>query len=269
MRQRAEGGIFQVRLEGEEQDDEHVLQNQNAQRDAAGERFDLAFVVKDFDDDDRAAHGRGDTEVKRLQPVFRRADQIEHQPAEQDAAEDLRGGGQGDDPARAQHFFQVNLQPDHEQQQRQADFGDGLDVLGVGDPLETVRADDEPGDEIGEQHRLAQNLGQHRQNPGGDDADGDVVDESLLHAGAKLNEQGRCRRAAVWPFAKNSNATLTSSESARGLAPVLRSSTAEGGHSKTLARYREDGRNVRQVLECGSPLPLCLPWPTFDSASAL
>ena len=67
-------------------------------------------------------------EIKRLQPVLRRADQVKNQPADQHAAEDLHGGGEGDDPARAQHFFQVDLQPDHEQQQRQADFGNGLDV---------------------------------------------------------------------------------------------------------------------------------------------
>ena len=191
------GGIFQVRLEGEEQDDEYVLQHQNAQRDTARQCFNFALVVKDFDDDDRAAHGRGNAQVERLQPVLRRANQIKHQPAQEHAAEDLGGGGQGNDPAGAQHFFQVNLQSDHEQQQRQSDFGDGLDVLGVSDPLEPVRADDEPGNEIGEQHRLAQDLGQHGQNPGGDNADGDVVDESLLHAGARLSEEPQLRRAAV------------------------------------------------------------------------
>ena len=54
---------------------------------------------------------------------------------------------------------------------------------GVGDPLEAVRADGEPGDEIGEQQRLARHLRHHRHDPRGDDANGDVGDEAVLHAG--------------------------------------------------------------------------------------
>jgi hypothetical protein len=56
--------------------------------------------------------------------------------------------------------------------------------------LKSVRADGEAGDEIGQQQRLARDLRQHRHDPRGDDADGDVCDESVLHAESpgNLNE---------------------------------------------------------------------------------
>ncbi len=197
QRQQPDRGIFQVRLEGEEQDDEQVLQHQHAQCDAPDERFEFAFVVEDFDDDDRAAHGRGHAEVKRLQPVSARPTQSNTSQPSSTQPRICTSGGNRDDPARAQHFFEVNLQPDHEQQQRQADFGNGPDVLGIGDPLETVRTDDESGNEVGQQHRLARHLRHHRQDPRGNDADGDVTDEALLHAGASLNEEPQHRRETV------------------------------------------------------------------------
>ena len=87
--QRPEGGIFQVRLERQKQDHRDVLQHEHAQRDAARKRFEFALVIKNFDDDDRAAHRRRDREIKRLQPGFRRADEIENDPAQHKTAENL------------------------------------------------------------------------------------------------------------------------------------------------------------------------------------
>jgi hypothetical protein len=43
----------------------------------------------------------------------------------------------------------------------------------------------------------------------------------------------------------------------RATAEDGRSSTAEGGHSKTLARFTTPHRTVRSVLDCASPLALC------------
>ena len=117
----------------------------------------------------------------------RQPGEIKNQPAEQHAAEDLRRRRERDGFARAQHFLQVNLQPDHEQQQRQADFRNSLDVARVGDELEAARADGEAGDEIREQQRLPRDLRPHRHDPRGDDANGDVSDKSVLHADENLN----------------------------------------------------------------------------------
>ena len=82
-------GFFKFGWMRQKQDHRDVLQHQHAERDAARKRFQFAFVVKNFDDDDRAAHRRRDREIKRLQPVSRRADEIENQPAQHKAAENL------------------------------------------------------------------------------------------------------------------------------------------------------------------------------------
>ena len=45
-----------------------------------------------------------------------------------------------------------------------------------------MRADGETRREIREQQRLARHLRHHRHDPRGDDANGDVGDETVLHA---------------------------------------------------------------------------------------
>ncbi len=63
------------------------------------------------------------------------------------------------------------------------------DGVRVGDPLKSVRADGETRDEIRQQQRLPRHLRRHRHDPRGDDADGDVGDESVLHAREKLTSE--------------------------------------------------------------------------------
>ena len=137
-------GFFRFGWTARNKNRDQVLQHQHAERDAARERFEFAFVVEDFDDDDRAAHRRRDREIKRLQPVAAETGDAEEKPAQGNAAEDLSRRRERDDFARAEHFFQVNLQPDHEQQQHQADAGNGFDGMRIRHPFETVRADGKP-----------------------------------------------------------------------------------------------------------------------------
>ena len=47
--------MFQRRLDSEKKNGEQILDDQDAERDAAWERAQFALVVKDFDNDDRAA----------------------------------------------------------------------------------------------------------------------------------------------------------------------------------------------------------------------
>ncbi len=154
--QRQEGGILQIGLHGEKQNNGDILQHQNAQGDAAGEGFQLPLVIKNFDNDDRAAHGGSHGKIERSQRILRRADKKKNQPAQRGATGDLDQGGPRQHPARAQHFFQVNFQPDHEQHKRQADFRDGFDIMDIGDPLEAAGADCEPGHQIGQQDGQSQ-----------------------------------------------------------------------------------------------------------------
>ena len=44
-----------------------------------------------------------------------------------------------------------------------------------------VRSDDEARDKISEQQRLPRHLGNHGDQPGCNDADGDIGDKSVLH----------------------------------------------------------------------------------------
>ena len=131
------------------------------------------------------AHRRGHPEIQRFEPGVSQADQPEEAPAEQNTAEDLGEGGEGDDLARGEHFLQVNLQSDHEEQQREADAGDGADGI-FPHPIETMGSNGEPGDEIGEEQRLPCHLGYYRHHPGGDDTKGDISGDAVVQAGAKL-----------------------------------------------------------------------------------
>jgi hypothetical protein len=48
-----------------------------------------------------------------------------------------------------------------------------------------MRPNHEAGDEIGDQEGLANSLTEHAQNPGGNDANGDVYDQTVIHAGGE------------------------------------------------------------------------------------
>ena len=73
--------VLQVRLHGEEDDDEEILQHEDAERDAARERVEFALVVEDLDDDDGGTQRHRHAQVERLEPAGAEPHQSEEQPA--------------------------------------------------------------------------------------------------------------------------------------------------------------------------------------------
>ena len=59
--------IGEAGLDRQEQDREDILQHQHAERDAARQRVEFAFLVEHLDDDDGARQRAGDAEIKRIE----------------------------------------------------------------------------------------------------------------------------------------------------------------------------------------------------------
>src|SRR6187402_3597868 len=148
--------VGEARLHRQEQDGEDVLQHQHAERDAAGQRVELALLVQHLDDDDRRGKRAGDCEVERIEAAEAYAHEEDN--AEQAAADQLAAGGEQDHPAGANDLLQVDLQPDHEQHEDQAEFGNDADRFLRLDPGHAEGTDDEPGDKVGQDQRLAEKM---------------------------------------------------------------------------------------------------------------
>ena len=86
------------------------------------------------------------------------------------AADQLPARGKQDDLAGAHDLLQVDFQPDHEQHEDQAEFGDDVDrFLGL-DPAHAEWTNEKPGDKVGQDQRLARKMGQQAEPPGEQDA---------------------------------------------------------------------------------------------------
>ena len=92
-------------------------------------------------------------------------------------ARDLHDRGADDDGAGAHDLLQVDLQPDHEQHQDQAELGNDVDRFFRLHQVQPGRAEQEAAGEIGEDGRLAEKLRADAENPGGDDGKSDVLDQ--------------------------------------------------------------------------------------------
>jgi len=78
-------------------------------------------------DDNSAAQGGGRRQVKCFQPTLCQTRGIKKHPTQAKAPENLHAGSDRNRLAGADHAFEVNLQPDHEQQQDQTQACNGLD----------------------------------------------------------------------------------------------------------------------------------------------
>ncbi len=114
--------------------------------------------------------------------AHRQSDQPEKDDADDAAADDLHGAGADDHHTGADDLLQIDFKPDHEQQKDQAklrDRGDGF--LGA-DPTQARRAEQETGDEIGENDRQARVMRRDADEPSCENCERNVVNE-LVHAG--------------------------------------------------------------------------------------
>jgi hypothetical protein len=99
----------------------------------------------------------GNAEVERIEfaGADRQTDSGEKQETEQTAAQDLAAGSKQDDLAGTDDLLQVDLEPDHEQHEDQAEFGDEADRFLGFDPAHAEWTNDESGDKVGEDQGLS------------------------------------------------------------------------------------------------------------------
>src|SRR6185437_5428590 len=124
--------------------------DEDTQRDAAGQRVELAFLVEHLDDNDRRGERAGNAEIERIElaAADRQPDARKKQDAEQTAAQQLAAGREQDDLAGTDDFLQVDFEPDHEQHEDQAELGDDADRLLGLDPTRAEWTNDESGDKV-------------------------------------------------------------------------------------------------------------------------
>lgn len=175
--------VGKARLHRQKQDGEDILEHQNAERDAAGQRVELALLVEHLDDDDGARQRAGDAEIERIEMTAaeRQADAGEEQNAEQAAAEELAAGREQDHPSRPHDLLQVDLETDHEQHENQTELGDDADRFLRLDPASAEWTNAEAGDKVGQYQRLPGEMGEQAQHPGEQNTESDVANE-FVHA---------------------------------------------------------------------------------------
>ena len=188
--QRRRVGVRQVRLGGEHDDRPEILADQDPERDPAGERVQLPLVVEQLDHDQGAAHRQAGGQVEELElpaPVAKPEPVEEGQP-QPDADRHLERAGDQHRPPGGDQLLQVDLQPDHEEEQDQPDLGHGLDARPVLDEVQTDRPDQNAGDQVGEDQRLPEPMPEERQQRRGGDADADAGEKiagDLQHGGSR------------------------------------------------------------------------------------
>ena len=126
------------RQQHQHEDGEQVFDDQPADRDVAGRRVQVAVVREDAHQHDRARHRdrQAEDDAGRPAPAEGDADQ----GAEQGRDEALNeGAGQGD-PPHGQQLLEVEVQADAEHEQDDADLGQLVRQVLVGDEAGRVRA---------------------------------------------------------------------------------------------------------------------------------
>ena len=97
--------------------------------------------------------------------------------AEQAAADELAARREQDHLARPHDLLQVDLEPDHEQHEDQAELGDDADRFLRFDPARTEWTYAEAGDKVGQDQRLPGEMGEQAQHPGKQNTESDVANE--------------------------------------------------------------------------------------------
>ena len=188
------------RRQGRQQDHQghhdEVLRDQDADHDPARQRPHAALVHQGLEADHRAAERNQRPEPDRHHPGP--AEQAAERGAEQDRQRHLdRRPDEGNPPDRLE-LLERELQAEGEQQERDADLGQQLDVVGVGDgPANRVRTDEHAGQDVAEDQRLAQRLGDETADQAGHDDDREVCGDPHQQRVAAVRPGSPSRRAST------------------------------------------------------------------------
>jgi hypothetical protein len=176
-----------------------VLHDQESHRDAAVQRLQLALVREQLHDDDRARERQRHGDVQRREPVL--AERQRQHEAERDGEAELpepRGERHRPDVA---HVLQVELESHREQEHRDADLRQQVDLVVRSHDPEDRRTRQDPDHDECHQQRLAE---ADRDAPGerGQPEEQREFREGRLEQGVQVGQLGHARReeGARTPF---------------------------------------------------------------------
>ena len=125
-----------------------------------------------------------DRASRRRRPPARFTQTLDPEGAERgsrEAGDKCAGNGY---PADGEQFVEMELKADAEQEKDDADFGHLVGQAGVGDKPRSVRADDNPGQQISNNRGEADAVGEESKDQGGSQATGQGQDQvEVVHAG--------------------------------------------------------------------------------------
>ena len=167
------------RQQHERQHHHHVFDDEPADGDAAAPGLDQAALLECAQKNHGARHRQRQAEHEA--GADRPAEPMAKRHAEQRGAGDLHdGAGHGDRPHREQ-LLEREMQADAEHQQDDADLGELACERLVGDEARRRRADQHAGDEIADERRQTQPMGERAEHPGESQRDDDGGDQGMGH----------------------------------------------------------------------------------------
>ena len=193
--------------------DDDVLDDEETDRDAAVQVVDLALVGQQLDDDDRRGERQRDRDVQRRDGGEAERDRDEE--PDDGREEHLAEAGRECDGTEPSDQPDVELQPDDEQQQRDPELREQLDVGRVVDEAEGLRADGDPGGDQPHDERLAQYERSGPRDHADEEDRGDLLEDPDLHV--HPSAPARCcprRPATVARVARGSAGASSGTEEA-------------------------------------------------------
>ena len=185
-------GAAELGENDEHGDDGEILDDEEADHDAAGEGGGEAGGGEGFEHD----HGAGDGDHGAEPDGFRGWDGEEvfgRQGAGGDGEGDLQRAAEEGDTANGLEILEGDLQPEREQQQSHADFGEGFDVVDLYDRGAGGEGpDDDAGGDIADQEGQAKCVGENRAEQAGDD------DEYKILCDAQGGNSSRLLLSLYW-----------------------------------------------------------------------
>ena len=143
--------------------------------------------------------------------------------------------GDEDGTAAADDLAEVHLQADDEEEKDEAELGDGVDVVGIGDQAQAKRPGDDTGEDVAGDRRQVQAREENGEHAGEEETDADIVDQRRHGA-----FRGEGRRAGATDKSK--------ADQARQYAPRKRPRTAYRQGRPPRLRPRID--SLRLSLAC-------------------
>jgi len=206
-------GRFASRVEcrqGEQERDHHdVLNDQDADRDTPVKGIDLALVRQQLDDDDGAREGQRGTDVEGGHGPHPEA--AGSQVAEDRDEGHLAQAGRDRQGAESANEPKIELQADDEQEQRDTDLGQQIDLIRGGHPAESGGPLEDAHEDEGDDQRLAQPERQRAEQRRGQQDGRNLSKSAFEHASSARDSPDQAALGSESHLAQYGCATLSPS----------------------------------------------------------